>query len=128
MNKEDKELINLVEEELKEENQTLQEIVKELNQWKRTFPNQTPQQVKDKLEEYASQQIERLSTSRNRQNNLKNISKKEFKICEICSQPRQDNFTYSRISNGGFTSWNVNHVYRICSFCLKTVQLIVDND
>jgi len=32
MNKEDKELINLVEEELKEENRTLQEIVKELNQ------------------------------------------------------------------------------------------------
>jgi len=32
MNNEDRELINLVEEKLNEENQTLSEIVKELNQ------------------------------------------------------------------------------------------------
>jgi hypothetical protein len=128
-------LIDLVEEEINEENRTWEEIVKELNQWKKTFPNQTPQQVKNKLEKYSPQPIteeerksylsriqrlEELLTSRNKNTAIR---KKETKLCEICQQVRQDNFEYSRVSAKGF---NVNHVYRICSFCQKTVQKVVD--
>ena len=135
MNNENEELLNLVEEELNEENRTLEEIVKELSQWKKTFPNQTPQQVKNKLEKYTSQQIteeerksylnriqrlEELLTSRNKNTTIR---KKETKLCEICQQVRQDNFEYSRVSAKGF---NVSRIYRICSFCQKTVQKVVD--
>ena|SRR5438067_337852 len=67
------------------------------------------------------QKLEKLSTSRGKSIANGANYKKEIKLCEICSQIKQDNFKYSRVSARGF---NTYHVYRICSFCQKVVQFV----
>jgi hypothetical protein len=108
-------------------------IKNELDSWKNQFGAKKPSEIKKELEKQEEaindndslkSQVQRLETllrGRNSRNNINNNDqKKENKLCEICNQIKYEVFKYSRISARGF---DTNHLYRICSFCQKIVQL-----